>query len=79
MNSARSIVPGAEVGDRDAQLPLRLGQHRVAGRERGRDQLVDADVGALHALGQVLDRRRRAVDDVRLNLEAHARSCPADP
>ena len=38
-------------------------------------QLVHADAGLAHALGEVLERRRRAVDDVGLDLEpdrAHA-------
>ena len=48
-----------------------VGQHRIGRRERRRDQLIDPDAGPLHALGQVLDRRRRAMDDVRLDLEAH--------
>ena len=61
---------GADVGDRHAQLPLRLGQHRLARRERGDDQLVHPDAGLADALGQVLERRRGAVDDVGLHLQA---------
>ena len=62
---------GAEVGHRDTELTLGLGQHGVGGRQRCRNKLVDAHVRTLDALGQVLDRRRAAVDDVRLDLEPH--------
>ena len=62
-------MPGADVGDRDAQLLLGLGQHGLRRREAVGDQLVDLDPGQLHALGQVLDRGRRRGDDVRLDLE----------
>ena len=61
---------GADVGDGHAQLALRLGEHRLARGERRDDQLVDAHAGLADALGQVLERGRAAVDDVRLDLEA---------
>ena len=67
--------PGADVGDRDAELLLGLGQDRLRRRERVDDQLVDLDAGRRDALGQVLDRGRRRRDDVGLDLEpqrAHA-------
>ena len=69
-NSVRSIVAGADVGDRDAQLLLGLGQHRLGRGEAVDDELVDLDAGQLDALGEVLDRGRRRGDDVRLHLEA---------
>ena len=59
----------ADVRDRDPQLLLGLGQHRLCRREPVRDELVDLDAGELDALGQVLDRGRRGGDDVRLDLE----------
>ena len=61
--------PGADVGDRDAELLLGLGQDRLGRRQRVDDQLVDLDPGRGDALGQVLDRGRRRGDDVRLDLE----------
>ena len=70
---------GADVGDRDAQLLLGLGQHGLGGCERVGDELVDLHAGELDALGQVLDRGRRGGDDVGLDLEpqrAHARAGP---
>ena len=70
---------GAEVGHRHAELLLGLGQDRVGRRERGAHQLVDPDVGALDALGQVLDGGRAGVDDVGLDLEAHGAHAHADP
>ena len=60
---------GADVGDRDAQLLLRLGQDGLGGRERIGDELVDLHAGRGDALGQVLDRRRGRGDDVGLDLE----------
>ena len=74
-NRARSIVPGADVRDRDAQLLLGLGEHRLGRREPVDDELVDLDPGELDALGEVLDRGRGGGHDVRLDLEpqgAHA-------
>ena len=68
-NSARSIVPGADVGDRDAELLLGLGQDRLGRGQRVDDQLVDLDAGRGDALGQVLDRGRGRRDDVGLDLE----------
>ena len=68
-NSARSMVPGADVGDRHAELLLRLGQDRLRRGERVDHELVDLDPGRGDALGQVLDRGRGRRDDVGLDLE----------
>ena len=62
--------PGADVGDRDAELLLGLGQHGLGRGQRVRDELVDLDARRLHALGQVLDRGGGRGDDVRLDLES---------
>ena len=69
-NRARSMVPGADVGDGDAELLLGLVEDRLGGGQRVDDELVDLDAGRGHALGQVLDRGRRGRDDVGLDLEA---------
>ena len=68
-NSARSMVPGADVGDRHAELLLGLGQDRLRRGERVDHELVDLDPGRGDALGQVLDRGRGRRDDVGLDLE----------
>ena len=58
-NIARSIVPGADVGDRDAELLLGLGQDGLGRGERSGDELVDLHAGRGTHLDEVLDRGRR--------------------
>ena len=75
MNSARSMVPAPKSAT--ATPSSRSVSVSTASPDASdeADQLVDADVGALDALGQVLHRRGAGVDDVRLHLEpdrAHA-------
>ena len=61
--------PGADVGHRDPELLLGLGQDGLGRGQRVGDQLVDLHAGRDDALGEVLDRGRRAGDDVGLDLE----------
>ena len=55
---------GADVDQRDAEVLLVVGQHRVARRARVQHQLLDFQPAAAHALDDVLGRALRAGDDV---------------
>src|SRR5205807_3105215 len=70
----------ADVGDDDTALQLLLGDHRLGRREDLEDEVVDVEACLVHHLDDVLDRRRRPGDDVRLNLETGSRHshCVAD-
>ena len=57
----------------DAQLFLVIGQHRVRRGERLQHEVGDAIAGTLHALAEILRRRRLDGDEIHLHLEPRAR------
>ena len=64
--------PAADVDQRDAELLLVVGQHRLAGGELLDDRLGHRDAGAVHAGDDVLGGALAAGDDVHVDLEARA-------
>jgi hypothetical protein len=68
-------VPAADVDERDAELLLVLGQHRLARGELLHDRLGDADAGAVHARDDVLRRALAAGHDVHV----HSSRAPVMP
>ena len=78
-NRARSIVP-APMSATATPSSFSVSVEDGLGRgQRVDDELVDLDAGRGHALGQVLDRRRRRRDDVGLDLEPQGAHARADP
>src|SRR6185503_7105096 len=62
----------ADVDQRDAELLLVVGQHRLARRQLLDHGLGDVDAGAVHAGDDVLGRALAAGDDVDVDLEPGA-------
>jgi hypothetical protein len=62
----------AHVDERDTELFLFIGQHRLGRGERLEHDVGDVEAGAVAALDDVLRRGDGAGDDVDLRLQAHA-------
>jgi hypothetical protein len=60
----------AELDQGHAELALLLAEARLAGRHRGRDDRLHAEIGGLDAVAEVLDRSRRRRHDVDVDGQA---------
>ena len=69
---AMSVVPPPMSNEQHAELLLVGGQHRVARGELLEDDVLDLQVAALDALGDVLRRADRPRDQVHLGLQPDA-------
>ncbi len=61
--------PAADVGDADAQFFFIFQQHGFGGRNRLQHGRFNAQAGFVDALGDVLQKRHRAGDDMRLHFQ----------